>query len=225
VLTTAEHANDALSTYTYDAENGVATRDGELSGGFAGADEVEGAGHRRGLGMGADGAPMFEKLLYALTCARLLQNRSLALFGSQWAFPTLMFDELDICPRFPAAFDGALPTARRSTKQRLRWRGISSSATRPRFHPNRAARRSPPFCKVWSTPKPMDAAALVTTAIRSWKGGELMPLLHEGSVETLRDHKSTQQTLLPCECGTMSHPLPSCFPLRQDSAPARCFHT
>jgi hypothetical protein len=147
VLTTAEHANDALSTYTYDAENGVATRDGELSGGFAGADEVEGAGHRRGLGMGADGAPMFEKLLYALTCARLLQNRSLALFGSQWAFPTLMFDELDICPRFPAAFDGALPTARRSTKQRLRWRGISSSATRPAFIPIEQRDGRPPSAK------------------------------------------------------------------------------
>jgi hypothetical protein len=54
--------------------------------------------------------------------------------------------------------------------------------------------------------------------------GELMPLLHEGSVETLRDHKSTRQSFLPYECGTMSHPLPSCFPLRLDSAPARCFH-
>jgi hypothetical protein len=31
-----------------------------------------------------------------------------------------MFDELDICSRFPAAFDGALQTARRSTKQHLR---------------------------------------------------------------------------------------------------------
>lgn len=62
MLTTAEPANDALSTYTYDAENRIATRDLELSGGFAGADEVEGPGDRRGLGMGADGAPMFEKL-------------------------------------------------------------------------------------------------------------------------------------------------------------------
>jgi hypothetical protein len=32
-------------------------RDVELSGGFAGADEVEGGGDGRGLGMGADGAP------------------------------------------------------------------------------------------------------------------------------------------------------------------------
>ena len=63
MLTTKENMlNDALSTYTYDAENRIATRDVELSGGFAGADEVQEAGDRRGLGMGADGAPMFEKL-------------------------------------------------------------------------------------------------------------------------------------------------------------------
>lgn len=63
MLTTAENIlNDALSTYTYDAENRIATRDVELSGGFAGADEVEGGGDRRGLGMGADGVLMFEKL-------------------------------------------------------------------------------------------------------------------------------------------------------------------
>lgn len=54
--------NEALSTYTYDAENRIATRDVELSGGFTGADEVEGGGDRGGLGMGPEGAPMFEKL-------------------------------------------------------------------------------------------------------------------------------------------------------------------
>ena len=54
--------NDALSTYTHDAENRIATRDVELSGGLAGADEAEGGGDRR-LGIGAaEGAPMFEKL-------------------------------------------------------------------------------------------------------------------------------------------------------------------
>jgi hypothetical protein len=58
VLTTAEKMlNDALSTYTYDAENRIATRDVEMSGGFAGADEVEGGGDHRRLGMGAAGAP------------------------------------------------------------------------------------------------------------------------------------------------------------------------
>ncbi len=75
MLTTAGNMlNDALSTYTYDAENRFATappcpphvlfvpvdggeRDVELSGGVAGADEVEGGGDGRGLGMGADGAP------------------------------------------------------------------------------------------------------------------------------------------------------------------------
>ena len=62
MLTTAENMlNDALSTSTYDAENRIATRDAELSGGFAGADEVEEGGDRR-LGMGAEGAPMFETL-------------------------------------------------------------------------------------------------------------------------------------------------------------------
>src|ERR1700756_5645677 len=100
---------------------------------------------------------------------------------------------------------------------------ISSSVTRPAFHPDQAARLWPPLCK-----------AQVHTKTNAWRRsryhcdpvlerGELMPLLREGSVETLRDHKSTQQSSLPYECGTMSHPLPSCFPLRLDSAPARCF--
>lgn len=61
MLTTAEKMiHHALSTYTYDAENRVAARDVELSGGLAGADEVEGGGARGGRW--ADGAPMFEKL-------------------------------------------------------------------------------------------------------------------------------------------------------------------
>lgn len=57
MLTTAEKMlNDALSTCTYDAENRIATRDVELSGGFAGADEVEGGGDRR-PGDGSSGCP------------------------------------------------------------------------------------------------------------------------------------------------------------------------
>lgn len=89
MLTTAENMiNHALSTYTYDAENRIATRDVDLFGGFAGADEVEGGGARGGR----------DQSLH-------LQN------------------------------------------------GFRSIA--------------------WSTPKPMPAAALVTTAIRSWKGENL----------------------------------------------------
>ena len=128
MLTTAENMlNDALSTYTHDAENRIATRDVELSGGLAGADEAEGGGDRR-LGIGAAGVRKASGH-YALTCARLLQNRSLALFSPQCAFPTLMFDELDICSRFPAAFDGALQTARRSTKQHVLEEGRCRSET------------------------------------------------------------------------------------------------
>ena len=61
--------NHARSTYTYDSENRVATEEVERSGGFAGADEVEGGGDRGVVGMGADGVPMFEKL-----CAHSLRR-------------------------------------------------------------------------------------------------------------------------------------------------------
>lgn len=77
MLTTAEKMlNDALSTYTYDAENRIATRDVELSGGFAGADEVQGGGDRR-LGMGAEGAPSSKSFGSLRSCLRPSPSESL----------------------------------------------------------------------------------------------------------------------------------------------------
>jgi hypothetical protein len=43
----------------------------------------------------------------------------------------------------------------------------------PAFIPIEQRAGGPPSAKRWSTPKPMPAAALVTTAIRSWKGENL----------------------------------------------------
>lgn len=54
--------NDALGTYTYEAENRIATETRNCRAVLPVPDEGEGGGDHRDLGMGADGAPMFEKL-------------------------------------------------------------------------------------------------------------------------------------------------------------------
>jgi hypothetical protein len=78
--------------------------------------------------------------------------------------------------RQPGSFPASLPqhSHRPGRIRRLHsWRGFRRAQRAPLFIPIEPRDGAPPSAKRWSTPKPMPAAALVTTAIRSWKGENL----------------------------------------------------